>query len=66
MRFIKTNVEWTDSMKVAVQDELSNKISNIVGEEFEDAETKAAIVNHIAKIEIRCNGTRAQDVKKDF
>ena len=66
MRFIKTNVEWTDSMKVAVQDELSDKLSDIVGSEVEDAEAKATIVDHKAKVEISCNRARAQAIKKDF
>ena len=66
MRFIKTNVEWTDSMKVAAQNELSNKLSDIIGAEVEDAEAKATIVDHRAKVEISCNGARAQAIKKDF
>lgn len=66
MRFIKTNVEWTDSMKVAVQDELSAKLSDIIGAKVEDAEAKATIVDHRAKVEISCNGARAQAIKKDF
>ena len=66
MRFIKTNVEWTESMKVAVRDELSDKLSDIVGAEVEDAEAKATIVGHKAKVEISCSGARAQAIKKDF
>ena len=66
MRFIKTNVEWTESMKVAVRDELSDKLSDIVGAEIEDAEAKATIVGHKAKVEISCSGARAQAIKKDF
>lgn len=66
MRFIKTNVEWTDSMKAAVQDELSDKLSDIIGAEIEDAEAKATIIDHKAKVEISCCKARAQAIKKDF
>ena len=66
MKFIKTNVEWTDSMKVAVQDELSDKLSDIVGSEVEDAEAKVTIVDRRAKVEISCSGARVQAIKKDF
>ena len=66
MRFIKTNVEWKDSMKVAVQDELSDKLSDIVGAAVEGAEAKATIVDRKAKVEVSCNGARAQAIKKDF
>ena len=64
MRFIKTNVEWTDSMKVAVQDELSDKLSDIVGAEVEDAEAKVTIVDHMAKVEISCNGARRRKCRR--
>ena len=66
MRFIKTNVEWTDYMKVAIQDELLDKLSDIIGAEVENAEAKATIVDHRAKVEISCNGARVQAIKKDF
>lgn len=66
MRFIKTNVEWTESMKVAVKDELLDKLSDIVSCPIDRAEVKATIINHKAKVEISCNGARAQAVKKDF
>lgn len=66
MRFIKTNVEWTDSMKVAVKDELLDKLSDIVDCPTDSAEAKVTIIDHKAKVEISCNGARAQTVKKDF
>ena len=64
MRFIKTNVEWTDSMKVAVQAELSDKLSDIVDAEVENAEAKATIVDHRARLRSAAMGQEHRLSKK--
>lgn len=66
MRFIKTNVEWTESMEMAVKSELLDKLSDIVDYPIANAEAKATIIDHKAKVEISCHGARAQAIKKDF